>query len=178
MGDILACVCKYSYLLQDKNPLGFGRWCAGKEIDLPGATVKRKKNDIVAISVRSLYVLKEKYIGEVVANVVKCIVDQLPLYQQMIHSFKGNGYSAIGYARKSKTKENDETRSNLLNIMCKKLKTRSMVDRVFVSFKTSSNTPIMDRDFDDNSKVLEKIDTDGNTQGKNTIIGSFFYEHL
>jgi hypothetical protein len=60
----------------------------------------------------------------VVANVVKFIVEQLPLYQQTVQSFKNDGYGVIGYARKSRTKESDETRSNLLNMMCKKLKMR------------------------------------------------------
>lgn len=108
-----------------------------------------------------------------VVNIVNFIVEQLPLYQQTIQSFKNDGYNVIGYARKSKTKENDETRSNLLNIMCKNLKMRSMVDKVFVSFKTSSSDPIMDRDLGDDSKILEKLDVDGNTQGRNTTIGSF-----
>lgn len=57
--------------------------------------------------------------------------------------------------------------------MCKKLKMRLMVEKVFVSFKTSTNDPIMDRDLDDDKKVLEEIDADGNTQGKNAIIRSF-----
>jgi hypothetical protein len=48
-----------------------------------------------------------------------------------------------------------------------------MVDKVFVSFKTSSNNPIMDRDLADDNKLLEKLDADGNNQGKNAIIGSF-----
>lgn len=129
--------------------------------------------------------LKEKYIGKVpnvyffnyihliikcvVANVVNFIVEQLPLYQQTIQSFKNDGYSIIGYARKSSTKESNETRLNLLNMMCKKFKMRSMVDKVFVSFKTSANDPIMDRDLNDDSKVLEKLDADGNTQDKNAI---------
>ncbi|CAO3652984.1 unnamed protein product [Mucor hiemalis] len=47
--------------------------------------------------------------------------------------------------------------------MCKKLRMRSMVDKVFLSFKTSSNDPIMGRDLADN-KLLEKVDADGNTQ--------------
>lgn len=65
MGDILAYVWKYSYLLEDKNPAGFSRWCSGKGIDFLGATVKRKKVDAaVSVSVRSLHVLKEKYIGK------------------------------------------------------------------------------------------------------------------
>jgi hypothetical protein len=108
------------------------------------------------------------------------ISEEPQLYQQTIQSFKNDGYSAIGYARKSKTKDSHETRSNLLNIMCKKLKMRSMVDgrwsmvdKVFVSFKTSSNDPIMDRDLADDNKLLEKLDADGNTQSKNAIIGSF-----
>ena len=147
--------------------------------------LERKKIDTaVTISVRSLNVLKEKYIGKVpnfylfncihltikyvVANVVKFIVEQLPLYQQTIQSFKNDGYSVIGYARKPRTKESDETRSNLLNMMCKKLKMRSMIDKVFVSFKSSSNDPIIDRDLDD----------DGNTQGKNAIKGSSLHTPL
>lgn len=165
MSDILAYVWKYSYLLQDKNPIGFGRWCSGKGIDLIEVTVKRiKVDEAVTISVRSLYVLKEKYIGKipdffficihliiqyVIANVIQFIVEQLPLHQQTIQSFKNDGYSVIGYVRKLRTKESDETRLNLLNIMCKKLKMRSMVEKVFVSFKTGSNDPIMDRDLDD-----------------------------
>ncbi|KAI8080518.1 hypothetical protein BDF21DRAFT_471767, partial [Thamnidium elegans] len=91
-----------------------------------------------------------------VANVVKFIAEQLPLYQQTIQSFKNDGYSVIGYARKSRSKESDETHSNLLNKMCKKPKMRSMVDKVLVSFKTSSNDPIMERDLNDDSKVLKK----------------------
>ncbi|KAI9478429.1 MAG: hypothetical protein EXX96DRAFT_484554 [Benjaminiella poitrasii] len=43
MGDILAYIWRYSYLLQDKNPIGFGRWFSGKEVDLIRVTVKGKK---------------------------------------------------------------------------------------------------------------------------------------
>lgn len=109
-----------------------------------------------------------------IANVIQFIVKQLPLYQQTIQSVKNDGYSVIGYVRKLRTKESDETRLNLLNIMCKKLKMRSMVEKVFVSFKTGSNDPIMDRDLDNDKEVLKKLDADGNTQGKNVIVGSFF----
>ncbi|KAG1047207.1 hypothetical protein G6F43_010335 [Rhizopus delemar] len=161
MNGVLTYVWNYSHLLQDKSPVGFGRWCSGKDIDFIHATVKRKKVDEAAtISVRSLYVLKKKYI----ANVVKFIAEQLPLYQQTIPSFKNDGYSVIGYARKSRSKETNETRTKLLNLMCKKLKMRSMVEKVFVSYKTNTNDPIMDRDIDDDKKALEEIDADGNTQ--------------
>ncbi|KAG1090520.1 hypothetical protein G6F42_019673 [Rhizopus arrhizus] len=113
-------------------------------------------------SVRSLHVLKEKYIG----NVVKFIVKQLPVYQQTIQSFENDRYSVIGYARKTKPKESDGTRSSLLNTMRENLKMRSMVDKVFVSFKTSSNDPIMNMNMANGSKLLEKLDADGNTQEK------------
>ncbi|CEG68467.1 hypothetical protein RMATCC62417_04723 [Rhizopus microsporus] len=42
---------------------------------------------------------------------------------------------------------------------------RSMVEKVFVSFKTGSNDPIMDRDLDNDKEVLKKFDADGNTRG-------------
>ncbi|CEP19467.1 hypothetical protein [Parasitella parasitica] len=124
-------------------------------------TVKRQKVDEgVTISVRLLHVLKEKYI----ANVVNYVVELLPRYQQTIESFKKDGYNVIGYVRKSRTKETDETRTKLLNMICKKLKTHSMVDKIFVSFKSNKNEPIIDRDIDDDKKVLEEINADGNTQ--------------
>lgn len=174
--------------LKTKTPLALEDGAQEKELIWLELPLKEKEIDTeVTVSVRSLYVSKEEYIGKVlnfylliyihliikyvVANVVKFIVEQLPLYQQTIQSFKNDGYSVIGYARKSKTKESDETRSDLLNIMCKKLRMRSMVDKVFLSFKTSSNDPIMGRDLADN-KLLEKLDADGNTQGKNAMKGS------
>lgn len=65
MNDVLTYVWNYSHLLQDKSPVGFGRWCSGKNIDFIHATVKRRKvNEEATISVRLLYVLKEKYIGK------------------------------------------------------------------------------------------------------------------
>ncbi|EPB84832.1 hypothetical protein HMPREF1544_08402, partial [Mucor circinelloides 1006PhL] len=100
----------------------------------------------------------------VVGNVVKFIVKQLPVYQQTIQSFENDRYSVIGYARKTKPKESDGTRSSLLNTMRENLKMRSMVDKVFVSFKTSSNDPIMNMNMANGSKLLEKLDADGNTQ--------------
>ncbi|EPB80970.1 hypothetical protein HMPREF1544_12338 [Mucor circinelloides 1006PhL] len=48
--------------------------------------------------------------------------------------------------------------------MHENLKMRSMVDKVFVSFKTSSNDPIMDMNMAGDNKLLEKPDADGNTQ--------------
>ncbi|KAI7904494.1 uncharacterized protein BX663DRAFT_502579 [Cokeromyces recurvatus] len=49
-------------------------------------------------------------------------------------------------------------------MMCKKLRMRSAVEKIFVSSKISTNDPIMDRDVDDDNQLLEKLDADGNTQ--------------
>lgn len=49
-----------------------------------------------------------------------------------------------------------------------------MVDKIFVTFISNSNAPITDRDIDDDKKLLEEINADGNTQGKSIIISSFF----
>lgn len=53
MGDILAYVWKYTYLLQDSNPNGLGKWYLNKGIDLMYSTTKRRKAvEGVTISVR------------------------------------------------------------------------------------------------------------------------------
>jgi hypothetical protein len=40
------------------------------------------------------------------------------------------------------------------------------------------NDPITDRNVDADNHVLEKLDADGNTQGKNVIISSFLHAPL
>lgn len=53
MSDILVYVWKYSYLLQDSNLTGLGKWYSNKGIDLIYSTTKKRKADEgVTISVR------------------------------------------------------------------------------------------------------------------------------
>ncbi|KAL4215461.1 hypothetical protein AB4K20DRAFT_1862695 [Rhizopus microsporus] len=51
-------------------------------------------------------------------------------YQTEIRILKKQGFTVIGYTRKSKSDEDIETRTRLLNLMYKRLKERSLVDHI------------------------------------------------
>lgn len=57
--------------------------------------------------------------------------------------------------------------------MCDRLRERSLVDKLFVSFFSNANHPISERDSNVDEKIDEKLYADGNTQGKNTNVNSF-----
>ncbi|ORE13648.1 hypothetical protein BCV71DRAFT_277612 [Rhizopus microsporus] len=57
--------------------------------------------------------------------------------------------------------------------MCDRLRERSLVDKVFVSFCSNANYLISKRDLNVDEKIDEKLYADGNTQGKNTNVNSF-----
>jgi hypothetical protein len=59
--------------------------------------------------------------------------------------------------------------------MCDRLRERSLVDKLFVSVCSNANHPISERDVKVDKKIIEKLDVDGNTQGKNTNVNSIFY---
>lgn len=80
-------------------------------------------------------------------------------YQEYI---KKEGYSVIGYARRSKGKETEDTPVKLLQLMCNCLGNRSLVDCVFVSYSCNASDTLHSRD-----KSQEKVLEDGNTRGKN-----------
>ena len=60
-------------------------------------------------------------------------------YQTEIRILKKQGFTVIGYTRKSKSDEDIETRTRLLNLMYKRLKERSLVDHVFASYTSQTN---------------------------------------
>ncbi|KAI7872175.1 hypothetical protein BDF14DRAFT_1877989 [Spinellus fusiger] len=91
------------------------------------------------ISVRPLYILKEEYIVQ---------------YQTQIRELKKQGFSIIGYARKSVRSEDHETRIKLLRLMYRRLKERSMVDRVFVSYSSQASDPLSQRDMNQEYELL------------------------
>lgn len=59
--------------------------------------------------------------------------------------------------------------------MCDRLRERSLVDKLFVSVCSNANHPISERDVKVDKKIIEKLDVDGNTQGKSTNVNSIFY---
>lgn len=65
MNDILAVVWKHTDILNEKTAQGFSKWCGNKKLKLIQATAKRRLNEIQQkTSVRSLYVLKNKFFGK------------------------------------------------------------------------------------------------------------------
>ncbi|KAG0183879.1 hypothetical protein DFQ28_000672, partial [Apophysomyces sp. BC1034] len=74
------------------------------------------------------------------------------------------GYSVIGYARKSRRNEVKESRIRLLQLMIKRLKERSLVDNVFVSPCANANELIAERDLIRDDELLKQLDVDGDAQ--------------
>lgn len=69
MNDILSVVWKYADIFSEKTAYGFGKWCTSRKLCLTESGIKRKFNDLQQkISVRSLYVLKDEYIGKTYSN--------------------------------------------------------------------------------------------------------------
>ncbi|KAG2229570.1 hypothetical protein INT48_008939, partial [Thamnidium elegans] len=68
------------------------------------------------------------------------------------------------YPRKSEGKVDDEDRTQLIQLMCDRLRERSLVDKLFVSFFSNANHPISERDSNVDEKIDEKLYADGNTQ--------------
>ncbi|KAI8050750.1 hypothetical protein BDF21DRAFT_441384 [Thamnidium elegans] len=55
--------------LPEKTAYGFGKWCNSRKLFLTESQIKRKYDDLQQkVSVRSLYVLKDEYIGKTFSN--------------------------------------------------------------------------------------------------------------
>lgn len=72
----------------------------------------------------------------------------------------------IGFARKSTCEKDDDTRVRLLNLMCKNLKNRSLVSKVFASVYCNVNGPLLERDLNKQRLILLQIHADGDMQGE------------
>ncbi|CEG80523.1 hypothetical protein RMATCC62417_14845 [Rhizopus microsporus] len=94
------------------------------------------------VAIRLLYILKNEF----VAAALEDITMRLPRYQANLKTMKDNGYEIVGYTQKSIDEKDDMKRMRLLNLMIEKLKTRSLVDKVFVSPKSSAGDPFDKRD--------------------------------
>ncbi|CAO3630214.1 unnamed protein product [Mucor hiemalis] len=101
---------------------------------------------------------------EILAEIVKRIVLFLPEYQTEIRNLKKQGFKILGHARKSEGAEDHRTRIRLLNPMCRRLKERSLVDHVFVSYNSQANDPLAERDMKQKDELLTQLSAEGNTQ--------------
>lgn len=102
----------------------------------------------------------------ILEELVRSIVEHMPKYHEFLYKLKDEGYQIVGYARKSRTNENDEDRSRLLTQMLHLLRKRSLVDKVFVSTISNSNEPMEKRDIKKNQIIKTMKDIAGDTQGK------------
>ncbi|KAI9033584.1 hypothetical protein CLU79DRAFT_724457 [Phycomyces nitens] len=68
------------------------------------------------------------------------------------------------YILKSKGAKDHEIRIKLLNLMCRRLKERSLVDHVFVSYNSQANDPLAERDMKQKDELLTQLSVEGNTQ--------------
>ncbi|KAF7722064.1 hypothetical protein EC973_003746 [Apophysomyces ossiformis] len=153
-------VWKYTDLFDKKSAIAFGKWCANK-VDFIAAHSKRRHGDSGKVSVRSLFVAKEQYIDDI----AKKVLDYLPHYQLFVQNLKDEGYNIVGYARKSRKNENDESRIRLLQQMAMRLKERSLVDKIFVSPRANANELMVERDLTKNEDLLKQLSVDGDAQG-------------
>ncbi|KAL0144890.1 hypothetical protein V8B55DRAFT_1407661 [Mucor lusitanicus] len=97
-------------------------------------------------------------------DIAKKVVDYLPNYQNYIEDLKKEGYIIVGYARKSTTNEDDDSRVRLLSQMIRRLRERSLVDKVFVSPRTNANDLMVDRDLVKNEELSRQLNTCGDAQ--------------
>ncbi|ORX46122.1 hypothetical protein DM01DRAFT_1293980, partial [Hesseltinella vesiculosa] len=65
-------------------------------------------------------------------DIAKKVLAYLPHYQLFIQGLKKEKYNIVGYARKSRSSETVESRIRLLQQMAKRLKERSLVDKIFI----------------------------------------------
>ncbi|CAO3698204.1 unnamed protein product [Rhizopus stolonifer] len=140
MKSILTKIWDNSVLFEDKNVKSFTKWCEGKNLSFFSVPSKRLYNlyDII-------YTCTE--------------------YQNYIKKLKEEGYTVIGYCRKSRsTTETIDKKILSLQEQIGKLKTRSLVDKVYVSVNCDSKESIMNRDLKNSSSALELKGLDGNMQ--------------
>lgn len=80
---------------------------------------------------------------------------------------KEKGYEIIGYARKSPSDDDIETRLKLLQQMINNLRDRSFVDKVYVSISSHAYLPLNERDSNTSNEIMKKLEhLTGSTSGK------------
>jgi hypothetical protein len=100
-------------------------------------------------------------------DIAKKIVGYLLDYQNHIQNLTEDGHNIVGYVRKSPgTEEDKECHIRLLQIMCDRLRERSLVDHVFTSVRCRARDPIVERDLMKHEESLAELHVDGDIQGK------------
>ena len=88
-------------------------------------------------------------------------------YQQSLKTLQNDEFEIVGYARKSPTTDNLDTRVRLLESMINNLRSRSFATRIYVSAYSRSSTPFLERNLKSDETYKELNNIDGDTQDKN-----------
>lgn len=96
---------------------------------------------------------------------MKEIVGVSERYKEYITNLKKEGYCILGYCRKSKTTTDRGEVVKSIQAMIAGLKSRSLVEYVYVSVSCNSKTPINRRDLKKNNLMNELADVTGDAQG-------------
>ncbi|ORX63074.1 hypothetical protein DM01DRAFT_1331159, partial [Hesseltinella vesiculosa] len=163
MPSIMETLSRYTVKFDEKSSIAFAKWCEKAKVSFMNAEVTRKTGKSTfgsKIRYRTLFVLKD----ELVDDVAKGIKDYIPNYQAHITKLKEDGFQIIGYCRKSRTGEDNDTRIRLLQDMINQLQQRSLVDKVFVSPCSSAGENLNARDAQSEFDMHQLQNTSGNTQ--------------
>jgi hypothetical protein len=94
------------------------------------------------------------------------ICNYLTNYQQSLKRLQNEEeYEIIGYARKSPTTDDLNTRVRLLQSMTNNLRSRSFATRIYFSASSRCSTPFQERDLRNNEAYNQLNNVDGNTEG-------------
>ncbi|KAG0175427.1 hypothetical protein DFQ28_000046 [Apophysomyces sp. BC1034] len=103
------------------------------------------------------YTFSTAELMQLVSNIAKDIVGRLRSYQTELQMLCDQSLMVAGYARKSKaTRESDEDRVRLLQMMVSRLKKRSRVQRTYVTISCNSKDAMIMRDMP-RPELIDKI---------------------
>lgn len=177
LSEIFAKMIKCSTYFNKITLNSFSSFCGKNKLDFmkDEDSRKRLKNETGSYTrLWNLYVLEDKYHGKVkvfcidflidflfVANVIKNILEYNEKYQGFLKTQKKLGVEIVGYVRKSSCDKNEQNRIRLIKRMVDNLRSRSIVDKDFVSKTSDADQPFHKRDI--NADTIEE--TDGTTTG-------------
>ncbi|KAG2233965.1 hypothetical protein INT48_006457 [Thamnidium elegans] len=145
LSDVFGKVLQYSTYFNRKTLNAFSSFCGkNKLIFMTDGLSQKRSKDKVGSYIRywDLYVLQDKY----QVNVLNNILEYNEKYEGFLKTQKELGLEIIGYARKSFSDKNEENSTKLLRMMVEKLRSQSLVDKVFVSKTSAANQPFHKRD--------------------------------
>lgn len=180
LSDIFSKMIQYSTYFNKKTLNGFSSFCGKNKLNFmaDGSSQKRSKDENGSYTrYWNLYVLKNKYQGKMkvynsnflincvfAVNVINNMLNYAERYQEFLKAQKESGIEIVGYARKSPGEKDEANRTKLLQRMIEKLKSRSLVDKVFVSKISTAGQPFYERDVNQDSFEGSDGSTVGNRQ--------------